>query len=148
MTALDRPKIEVALLCDEVRREITGKDIIIGVYGDEVLVAAFPAQVFVTLYIRARFTQFKNEYPLEFRALGDRGIPLVAPAKTVLATQPSARLASLVISGIPIFIHSPGPIEFQWRPIDGEWEKILSIDVKQGAGPKGGPLFTPMIPSA
>jgi hypothetical protein len=39
------PDIATVLVCDDVRKEVTGKDILIGVYVGDILVPAFPASL-------------------------------------------------------------------------------------------------------
>ena len=46
-----------ALVCDDVRREISGKEILIGVYAHNVYVSLIPVNLIVTLYMRALFAQ-------------------------------------------------------------------------------------------
>jgi hypothetical protein len=54
MTAKASHKMNVtaALVCDDVRKEINGKDILIGVYSGGILVPQFPGEVTMALYLQ------------------------------------------------------------------------------------------------
>jgi len=125
------PSVETALLCDDVRREISGKDIIIGVYGDEAIVPNFPVFMMFSLYLRVRFLE-QGMFPTEFRVLGPSGQPLTANVKAPMMTTAANRIAMVHIAGLPIQVQSAGEVQFQWHPPGGEWETIQTLKVKQG----------------
>ncbi len=56
---------EYALICDDVRREGNGKFIFIGVYGNNILLDAFPATI--RLRLVTRLIPKKHEFPLGIR---------------------------------------------------------------------------------
>jgi hypothetical protein len=128
----DLPVAEVVLLCDDVRREFSGKDIIIGVYSDEITVMSLPATLVFCLYIRARFPEKNKNYEIEFRVLGDTGQQLIPIAKTTINSQNTPR-STISFGGIPLHIQSEGEVQFQWRPQAAEWITLVQLNVKQGA---------------
>jgi hypothetical protein len=130
------PIIEFALLCDDVRREITGKDIIIGVYGEELTTPTFPAVLVFNLFMRARFPQPNTRYLVEFRVIGPSEQPLTQSAKSILISPPAdgPPTSTVSLGGIPLQIQSPGLVRFQWKPSsDGEWTTLAKIEIKRGA---------------
>lgn len=48
------PKIEIVLVCDDVRRELSGKDILIGVYSGSIAFPILPAKMNVAFWITLR----------------------------------------------------------------------------------------------
>jgi hypothetical protein len=129
------PIIEFALLCDDVRREITGKDIIIGVYGEELTTPTFPAGLVFCLFMRARFPAPETRYTVEFRVIGPSDQPLTPPARSMLISPPEdgPPTSTVSLGGIPLQIQSPGLVRFQWRPtIGSEWITLAKIEIKQG----------------
>jgi hypothetical protein len=127
----DFPVAEVSLLCDDVRREITGKDIIIGVYGDEMTVQSLPITLVLSLFIRARFPEKNTNYEIEFRVLGSAGQPLVPAAKATVNSQ-QGPTSTISMVGIPLQIQSEGKVQFQWRPKGIDWTTLAQIEIKQG----------------
>lgn len=44
-------KITAVVVCDDIRKEVTGKDILIGVYAGDIIVPEFPAVITATFWI-------------------------------------------------------------------------------------------------
>lgn len=126
------PEVEVVLVCDDVRREITGKDIIIGVYGRDITIPSLPAQFLLALYVRVRFFERNKTYRFEFRVLGNTGQHLT-PAVATTITSDENLSATVALTGIPIHIQSFGNVQFQWRLENSAWTTIVEIEVKQGS---------------
>jgi hypothetical protein len=127
--------IDVALLCDDVRREVTGKDIIIGVYGEELTTPHLPTTFIFTLYMRVRFPIPNSDYPVEFRVIGPSDVQLTTAAKSNLRSPPpgGAPTSTVSLGGIPFQIQTPGLVQFQWRPAGADWKTIARLEIKQGA---------------
>ena len=62
------PKLEYSLLCDDVRREDSGKFIVIGLYGDNILVQSFPALLQLSLLVSVR-SQSAGDVPFLLEAM-------------------------------------------------------------------------------
>jgi hypothetical protein len=123
--------IETVLLCDDVRKEITGKDIVIGVYGEDATVAAFPVTLAFSLYMRVRFPG-EGPFLTEFRVIGPSGQPLTPTVKVPMRAREGGGMATVQIGQIPIQVQSAGQVQFQWRPPEGEWDTIQKLNIKQG----------------
>lgn len=46
--------VDSVVICDDVRREMSGKDILIGVYGSEIVARALPGIIYLTLWVEFR----------------------------------------------------------------------------------------------
>jgi hypothetical protein len=132
----DVPVLETVLLCDDVRREVTGKDIIIGVFGEELTTAQMPLMLMINLYMRVRFPKPNTNYQIEFRVIGPSEVPLTPAVKSMLrsADEKSPQISTVSLGGIPLQVQSPGLIQFQWKTKGSEdWSTIARLEVKQGA---------------
>ena len=65
-------KITIALLCDDVRREFNGKELLIGVYGNRIILPSFPMALNLTVWMRALF-RLPGPAKIEVRVIDDRG---------------------------------------------------------------------------
>jgi hypothetical protein len=66
--------IESVLICDEVRKEVTNKDIIIGVYGGALLIPSFPAQAPLAVWMEIiAHTIGRHEIELKIEIAGKPG---------------------------------------------------------------------------
>lgn len=45
------PRIDALVICDDIRKEITNKDILVGVYGSDIVVGTFPATLSLSFWI-------------------------------------------------------------------------------------------------
>ena len=125
------PKLQQALICDDVRKEITGKEIIIGVYGEDLLTPQFPITIFLSLWVRLFFPE-SGTFLLDFDITGPDGRHLANPQKVPVMAHRGQRLSTIHISNIPLQIQVPGQVQFRWRPEGGEWEKVATLNVMQG----------------
>jgi hypothetical protein len=130
----EKPIVRFALLCEDVRREITGKDIIIGVLGTQITTAQFPIAIILNLYMRIRFPN-TGMFNTEFRVLGPpTNQPITAIIKTNMAASSSETDTTINLSGIAFQVLTPGVIKFQWR-LEGDevWITVAELSVKQGS---------------
>ena len=63
-----KPALEIAtvLVCDDVRKEVTNKDILIGVYAGDIVVPAFPAWIALAVWLEL-ITKENGVYDMSFR---------------------------------------------------------------------------------
>ncbi len=121
-----------ALVCDDVRREISGKEILIGVYAHNVYVSLIPVNLIVTLYMRALFAQ-RESYNINFRVLGPSGIQVTPEVSLTFPPPPDFESAfPIVLGGISFQAQTEGKYEFQWQPPGQEWETATSLHIKKG----------------
>jgi len=134
-----------ALVCDDVRNELSGKEILIGVFADNVYVGGIPANLGVCLYLRALFarTEVSN---IKFRVLGPSGIQVTPEASIPIPGPPDlAFVTSIVVRGVNFQAQAEGRYEFQWQPPEQEWETVTSLRIKKGNAP---PLSVTLAPAS
>lgn len=134
----DAFRLKCALLCEDVRKEVSGKEILIGVLADAIYVTFIPFPFVVTLYIRAMFSE-RESYLFEFRVLGPSDVP-VTPVVTATVGKPAdiERSVSLVLNGIMFQVQSYGLYKFQWKPPDQDWETMTTLHIARGENPPSG----------
>ena len=119
-------KILQVIVCDDVRREVTGKDIIIGVYGREILTPNFPLSVPLTLWVRYMRTA-TGSFSADFRVVGEAGNAITPPLKFTLGIDDVNSYASAVFQGIPLQFQAPGKVLFQWKLENGDWTDLAEL---------------------
>jgi hypothetical protein len=130
-------EITSAILCDLVRTEDTGKQILIGVYTGDVLFERFPAAFAPTFWIgfKPSIQNAEMEFELRIEAPGPNK-PRINPFKLPIERQ---KTVLLVVSVEKLEITGPGPLRFSIRLKGGRWTQVLSKDValKKSEPPTG-----------
>jgi len=118
---MDSPlEISFALVCDDVRREDSGKLIFIGVYGDNISIQQLPGHIVLCLVV---FVETKEDFNAQatFRARIDDKVVAQAPA----TLDYKKGKATFSFSGIPIAIEKPGNLVFELQVQGEEGVRIL-----------------------
>lgn len=116
-----------AIVCDDVRREITGKDILIGVYPDGINVLQIPGVVILTFWIEL-IPKSVGELEIELRVDLPDG---TSPLKGKLAAQISdmGRFPAI----FPAFSYNitrAGTVTAFIRSLpDGEWREVKRVEL-------------------
>ncbi|RUW98320.1 MAG: hypothetical protein EOS71_00390 [Mesorhizobium sp.] len=66
-------KVTAVVFADDVRREVSGKDIIVGAFGGDIVVPALPAPVQLALWVQLNIRG--ENVPLEFELTMPNGAP-------------------------------------------------------------------------
>jgi hypothetical protein len=131
-------EILAVVVCDDIRKEITNKDILIGVYAADIVVSFFPAAIALAFWIEMNPKKIGHR-ELSFR-LVSQGNPIEFTVGMEISITESL---GLPLPALPAFMQSPGEIRLEVK--DGkEWRLLKSKKVKLGL--VGGPFGTP--PSA
>lgn len=130
---MTQPKITGAIVCDDIRHEVTGKQIIIGVYNTDMRLQALPVTITLCLWaqvenLRASDSKFEFRCDLAGKTVvsGDIGIKL---------PEGSTR-ASLPIGPFPVTIEKAGKLRFSLK-FEGskKWQTATEIDVQLAEPP-------------
>ena len=116
---------EIALLCDDVRREQSGKDILIGVYAGDVLVPQLPIQIPIACWLLVKPKKTGDlEFDLRIKAPGS------APPfemKVVANVSDSSEPFAFFSPPIGIRIESEGSMQIFGKPKSSQkWKNILT----------------------
>lgn len=120
--------VRSALLCDLIRTEDTGKQILIGVYAGNVIFKSRPATLAPSFWIEfvppTQNSGFEVELKIEAPGMTK---PQTATAKGVIEPR---RAAVLAFSAPPLEITQAGVLKLSMRPKGGRWQKVLAKEVE------------------
>jgi hypothetical protein len=135
------PKLESSIqvhsliLCDDARREESGKDILIGVYSGDILVPQFPAALLLSLW--AEYTVHGNGPLLvAFRMNTDRGTELFRVEVTISIGN-GGGAGSIAFRGIGVRLTDPCNLLIEMRQQDSDWVQVRT----KAVGAKPGQRF-------
>jgi hypothetical protein len=138
------------ILCDDIRREISGKDIYIGVYTADIVVPQLPFDLPIALALLFEPLQIgKASVFMEVIPPGSAGHFAIGVDANVAVDNPgedaSHQNLSIVLNGIPLRITQEGDLLLKARPADtGDWELIRRVFVRRGVPP--GPQVPTVLP--
>ncbi len=125
MTA--RLKMQYALVCDDVRREDSGKLILIGVYARDIRLTSVPATLVLSLVVNVMAPE-PLEVDFEFQCIVDEVQKGSAKGHLKL-TEAGASLFNIPRLVLPD-IMGDTELSFQWRQNQSDpWETIYSIPI-------------------
>jgi len=119
-------EVVTALICDGVRREISGQDIVIGVYSDEISVMHLPANLALTLYLRIKFKGI-DATRIDFRVMGESGIQILPDVQFGISPPETGHIITVAMGPLPITVQAVGRITFEFKFPDTEWEPATDI---------------------
>jgi hypothetical protein len=120
------PKILNAILCEDIRMEITGKFSLAGVFGSDMAVlqlqGPFPCGVFAEM-----LPEELGQYNCDFRVIDASSKELIRgmiPINTM-----STERQPLVLGPFNLVVSKHGEVKFQWRIGEGRWVSIKTFNV-------------------
>jgi hypothetical protein len=115
-----------AIVCEDIRQEVTQKFILIGAFGGEINVVALPSVVVLALFLELK-PEKAGQFEPEFQVINtDGNIALRARLKIEITDDSSF---GMPIGPFPMQVNGPGAVQFQWRFDDGEWEIIRTLKI-------------------
>jgi hypothetical protein len=124
-----KSKIQVqhVIVCDDIRQESNGKQFLIGVYNDAILVPKFPAPLSLSFCIRFLALD-TGVVPVQIRLLGGGEEVEFFKAETEFNLQ-KIELSSFAIVGIQLNIQVPTPLRLQLKENNLDWKLIGDVRV-------------------
>jgi hypothetical protein len=115
-----------AILCDDVRREDNGKDIIIGVYSGGIIINELPAPLALKVWIQLRHsgagqTKLRVEINLEGENL--------AGVEMMMGTQAEVGAGSLFTPTVPVLLTKEGMVSVTLQQGEGEPQQLMQLPV-------------------
>src|SRR5215467_14267622 len=108
MSALD---FRAVIMCDDVRKEVSNKEILIGVYSGDIILPALPAWMPLAIWIELEPREL-GKHQLEFR-LSLTNKPPVTFKVGMDVHQLST--TSITIPGLQVFAESEGDLKFEFK---------------------------------
>jgi hypothetical protein len=125
------------IICDDIRKEINNKDILIGVYSGDIVVSSLPAWLPMAFWIEASAKQI-GRHDRSFRITVADNPPLVL--KSELQIEQLGSLA-IMISGLQIYFEKEGTLLLEVQEGE-EWKTLKSKKIIIGQLPSGSPIPT------
>jgi hypothetical protein len=121
-------KIVNAIICEDVRIERNGKQIIIGVYSSDIIVPETPALVPIMLWLQIDDV---GREPEEYEFTGSMSDTDFVTGKFSVATGADSGRATISLGQFPLTIEREGTLKFDVKPAkNGRWKTAISMDVK------------------
>lgn len=117
-----------ALVCEDVRREINGKEILIGVYGSAIVVPSFPLDLNVMCWFQVRAP--KGDHELKLRLTNSSEAVFMEASMNAHVGEPH-EISSLAV-GTMIQAQSETTLKFQAKNSKSDWTSIVEIPVRRG----------------
>lgn len=119
-----------AVLCEDVRKEDNGKQILIGVFPGDLLIPDFPAPIQLAVYIELIAPAGVNE--MEIRMSGPQKGTAILRAKIDHEKEGPAAIAT---QRIGIVMEKEGIFRIDARVPDGRWSNLITKKVSLGVSP-------------
>lgn len=116
------------ILCDDVRTEVSQKDILIGVYNHDVIVPAYPATLRSAIWIEYASAE-AGAYSLELRVLTPSGNPAPLIGFEIVFDAPGTMVFSF--TGLPLRLERDGQIVIQQKLAGADWVTIKTKEVRR-----------------
>lgn len=127
----DKIEIPTAIVCDDLRREENGKEILIGVYSGDIVFPQLPSTMRVCVWIPwSGKTSAENPGKFQLR-ISDRNTSFIQ-SEFEIDTQGKAGAGSLAVGGIPLRFDGPTLLNIEIKRGSGKWKTIRQIKVRTG----------------
>ena len=120
--------VRFGIVCDQVRREDSGKFFMIGVYGHNISVSSFPARFILTLVISLWAKSPVTDHPLEVQTEFE-GETIHSGRGVISVKDAGADL--IVLPGIGVQVARPGELAFKAKLGAGRWKTITTIPIQE-----------------
>lgn len=131
---MSMPKCEVALICDDIRREDTGKLIAIGLYGADARFTSFPTDFNFKLLAGLR-AETPQELRFQARAKAGRKQLSAGRGKLVFGETGYALMA---IGPIICHFEQPTTLSVQLKLGDGRFRTVAQLPIVLATNPSSG----------
>ncbi len=121
-------KIHNAIICDQVRKEDTGKHILLGVYPIDALVPDFPTKIVLVLWLQF-YVDRNGEFALEFRIQKDK--KNISSTKATMNVKDHLPPVTIALPLAPIEIDGECTLSFQIREKNKRWQTVKELPVKK-----------------
>ena len=118
-----------AVFCDDIRREVTGKEILIGVYSGNMLVPRLPAPIVLSIWVPfSRTAESVGEIPMEFRLLDADDRP-IGYGSVQITVSDATEIGSLSLPALGVMLNHAGSLKFQLKQYEEPWETVSTLKV-------------------
>jgi hypothetical protein len=128
----DVPQIDIKafIVCDDIRREDNGKEILIGVYSAGIVAPQFPVALALSFWMQFVASSAANLLEVEFRLMGGEDTQFWAIKAQVAVAK--AGLGSLGIGQVPVMLQIPTVLQLQMKLPGQDWRPVGEISAEKG----------------
>ena len=126
MTGQAKLKFLFGIVCDDVRREDNGKELILGVYSGSILVPTFPSNLMLSFWAQYQASAAGHSV-MDARVLSAQRTTLVQLKLNIDVSDVGC--GSIYLPPLPIQVQSHGELHWQIKQEGQDWETIKSIPV-------------------
>jgi hypothetical protein len=124
-----------AVFCDDIRREVTGKHILIGVYAGDIILPHLPAPVVLSVWVPfKRESSAEGKIPVEFRVVTGDDNQALGYGSMEITISGATEEGALTFPALAMMINRPGALVFQLKQYDELWQTIASLKVGVQSG--------------
>jgi len=126
--------IASALVCDDIRKEENGKAILIGVYGNNIILSKFPVTMHLSLWLQGKAKDGDYRLELGVEALSEgEAAPFQATRNLEFSirdeTGKGSSEFSIAMNQVPILLKGPGSLFVKIRQNDEDWTTLARKEV-------------------
>ncbi len=114
-------EILTSIICDDVRKEVTGKDILIGVYSGMVTVPSYPI-TFTSAFWFEIEPKALGSIDFAFKIAAPSGNPPIEVGGTMQVV--TLETSTFAFGGIPLHVEHDGDIVVSFRTGKNEWTEV------------------------
>lgn len=115
------PKVISVVMCDDLRKEITGKDILIGVYGGSINVASYPTHIQVAIWMELEVPEI-GQFPGHIKIETPSGNPPIDVRFNMEVKEGNTGIVAL--AGLPVALERDGDIIISAKFGSGEMTEV------------------------
>lgn len=123
--------VPTAIVCDDVRREWNGKDLLIGVYGSGIKFDSIPNFLICSLWLELN-VKSAGDFDMFVRVVDNNKQVLFQPPTSAKLKVPEPGFSNIALPGIALNIGSTGMLEFQLSANGENWTTVRSLNVLFG----------------
>ena len=121
------PKISAAIVCDDVRLEVNGKQIIIGVYNSDIRLDSYPSTIMLTLWLQVE-NFHEEDATIKFRCRLDT--EQLVGGQIEITLRSGAGRGSIPIGPFPVGLTRNGLLKFEVNfSRQGKWQLAVQLPV-------------------
>ena len=120
-------KIENVIICDQVRKEDSGKHLLIGVYLENILFASFPSKVRLTPWVQLS-DEGNRIISIEFRVI-DSDNKILYSGKGTFDARNASGLLTITLPTFMLEISGKTTLSFQMREPKKRWKTLKQMPV-------------------
>lgn len=130
-----RTKVSSVILCDDVRKEISNKDILIGVFGGTMVVPSYPAAIRTAIWMELE-PQEPGTRHLDIKIETPSGNPPIEIGFDLdVSEHGTTETTSFMVGGLPISLERDGEIVVSVKEDDGLWMVVKRKKVSRAPRP-------------